>query len=399
MSMPYGSSISRASAFWPRGRLRRFFGRFLACGAVCIAVSFIHAQSSAAPGIKLQTYSPSDNSWSVTFTVLPSTVPQPYSTINSLNLEAMQQTDNSYQAAIDEGSMLPSKGVFQFVLYLNRASDFLQEVYAYKVIENSYGSFNDLQGVINVRLSSTDAVIGTVTVPLHCADGPPNALVLSGNVPTAPVEPVNMGSEKDFSITLVNQMSLDAALGPPTVQVSCGGCLQQPVSATLSSTSLAQGDKLQVNFKLIPNLSQAMHAAGSSNYLTLKVPLTAAEGGAQRGQQITIPIVFSPPPLLLVPCVLLGILLGGAIRAFAKNGRFKPWPWNEFILGLTYAALTWGIAYVLFNSSGTEIQLVGVRLDPTQLLQAVLLCVLAGAGPAVLKQLDNSALKKLPGGN
>ena len=399
--MPHGSSFSRASAFWPRGRLRSFFRRFLACPAFCIAVSFVHAQSSAAPGIRIDTYSPSDNRWSVTFTVLPSAVTQPYSTISGLSLEAMQQTDSSYEAALDVGSMLRDKqGEFQFVLYLNRASEFPQEVYAYKVIENSYGSFNDLQGAISVRLVSTGAVLGTVTVPLHCGDGPPNALVpLGGSVPgTAPDQKINMGSEADFSITLANQMSLGAALGPPTAEVSCGGCLQQPISVALYPNSLAQGDKVQVQFKLNPNLAQAMHAAGSSNYLTLTVPVTAAEGGAQRGQQITIPIYFSPPRTLLALCIVLGTLVGAAIRAFLKFCQIKQWPWNEFVLGLIYGGLTWALAYVLFSGTGAQIQLAGVHLDPTQLFQAGLLCVLAGAGPPVLKQLDNSALKGLPGG-
>lgn len=397
--MPYGSSISRASAFSPHGHLRRFLGSCLACGAFCIAVSLVRAQSSGAPDIKLDPYSPSDR-WSVTFTVLPSPAPQPYSNISDANLQAMQAIDTSYQAAVDGGSMLRDKqGEFQFTLYLNRTSVFRQEVYAYKIIENAYGSFNDLEGTVNVRLNSTDEVLGTVKVPLHCADGPPNALVVpSSDTPTtAPDQKVNMGSERDFSITLMNQMQLDAALGPATVQVSCGGCLQS-VSAMPYPTGLAPGDKVQVSFKLNPNLAQAMHAAGAPNYLTLTIPVTAAEGGAQRGQQITIPIHFSPPPILTAFCVLLGTLLGGAIRAFTKNGGFNPWPWNEFILGLIYGALTWAVADFLYLG-GTRVTLFTVPLDPTQLFQAALLCALAGAGPPVLKQLDNSALKSLPGGN
>jgi len=399
--MPYGSNILQANATWPRKLLGRVCDRFLACGAFCIAISFVHAQSSVVPGIRIDTYSPSDNRWSVTFTVLPSALPQPYSTINGGDVEAMQQIDASYAAVLDKGSMLRDKqGEFQFVLYLNRASDFQQEVYAYKVIENSYGSFNDLQGAINVRLASTGAVLGTVTVPLHCSDGPPNALVpFGGSVPsTAPDQKINMGSEADFSITLSNHMSLGAALGTPSAEVSCGGCLRQPISVALSRASLAPGDEAEVEFKLNPNLARAMHAAGSPNYLTLTVPVTAAQGGAQRGQQITIPIHFSLPRTLLALCIVFGTLVGGAIRAFMKFCQIKQWPWNEFLLGLIYGGLTWSLAYALFSGTGAQIQLAGVHLDPTQLFQAGLLCVLAAAGPPVLKQLDNSALKGLAGG-
>lgn len=388
--MPFGSarlSLRTSSSAAPL--------RILAC-ALLAAVALAHAQS--APSITIDPYT-NITGGSVNFTVAPAIGPIAFSTIPSQNLQDVDMTDPSYQAALDRSSMVMNKwNNFQFTLYLNRASQFQNQVYSYQVTENPNGSFTDLVAPVNIRLSTGD-LLGHVPLPLHTAFGPAGAMV---PVPVdPPPQPVSTAIESDPSITLKNQMiGLSAILGTPSVDIDCSNDCLQTATATLSSNTNAidPGDQVTVHFKLVPRMGQAVFAAPHGT-LKLTLPVTSSEGGNTHNQLIDVPILFHPSLWFLIPSIIVGTLLGGGIRSFLQFSQTKQWLWKEFILGLIYALVTWAVAYALFTAGGTKITLVGVSLDPTQLFQASLLCLLAGAGPAFLKHLDNSALKNLPGRN
>ncbi|HEX4008133.1 MAG TPA: hypothetical protein VHX60_18310 [Acidobacteriaceae bacterium] len=349
--------------------------------------------------IRIESVHPDANS-TVAFDVKP-IGKVPYSSIAQDAFIDVSMHEGSYRAEIDQNSMQTqiASRRFVFTLYVNQSSLFSQGAYAYEIDEDATGVFNDTLQSINIHFGEDrPPVMGTVTVPLHSPYGAPNAFS-TGTSGALAVEPLHTGSETSFTLTLTNNLQwLGATLGTPTASVTCDTCLRSPIGVHLSLNQLRPEGQVQVTVTTNPNMWKAMGASSrpaAETYdavLNISIPFTA-EGGSAATQTIAVPIKFSPPAPMMGLSVVIGTLLGAFLRAMLLFFSSRKWDWHEFVVGLVVAALSWLVALLIFSSGNTAVKVFGITFDPTQLMSAFVLCVLAGGGPALMKLLENSLPK------
>jgi len=375
------------------------------CGAR-IARSQNACSSPSNMSIAIDPIHPDANS-TVNFTVQP-TGTVSHASISQESPLQVQSPDASCQIELDLSTMHRDKsGRFVFSLFANERRQFAQSAYSFLVYEDPSGAFNDTILPVNIRrVSANSPLMGSASIPVHSPYGPPNALsFVSGTGDSQAVHTVPMGTT-DFPLTITLQSNLSqlgAALGPAQTDVTCGGCLHSPIPTQLSKNALAPNDRVDVTFKLTANTIPAMYASAhplsqsADADLYLSIPVTPDQGGSPRSQEIGVHLKFSPPLPLMVLSILGGTIVGALLRVFIGWRANKKWEWEEFLMGVIYALLTWGIAIAVFNSGKTTVKIMDVQLDPTQLWSAGLLCLLAGGGPLLLKLADNGIVGKLKG--
>lgn len=130
-------------------------------------------------------------------------------------------------------------------------------------------------------------------------------------------------------------------------------------------------------------------ASGIHDRLTIYIPYRT-HGGLDRELPVEIPVQLWPSIWALVLSVVLGALVGSVIFLLIRRRR-ETWSW-ELTASILIAILSWLIALVLV-SFDSEVRILGLELDPYQLVPAALLGALAslGGGRGAL------LLKRLPG--
>ena len=381
-----------------------------AAGLASLACSFPACVGQAAGGdqllgiaVRIDPVHP-DATSAVAFSVKP-LGPLPYNSISREALSDVSMSDDMYRAELDLSSMGEDKsGRFTFMLYVNRSSLFETSVQSYEIEEDPTGVFNDTIQTVSLHIGpDRTSLVGTARVPLHSPYGSPHGLTYKAATNEPPtVQSVPMGTESSFTIALDSALDrMGATLGEPTVSVNCDQCLQLPIQVRLSKNRLIPGDHVDATFTLTPNTLKAMHASAypaSDKFdadLTLTIPLTADTGGSTGQQSIPVHIKFSPPTILIVLSVLLGAVAGAFIRMFLTGTHRDR---HEFFLGLIYAGVCWGLAFLIFDNGKTMIKLMGVTFYPTQIFSAFMLCLLAGGGPPLIKLLQDSVLSPMLGG-
>jgi hypothetical protein len=324
----------------------------------------------------------------------------------------VSMTDGTYRAKIDRQSMATVKGRFSFVVYVNRSASFEKTVCGYEVAEDTVDSFNDAEEAVSFRIGPEGAaVVGTAAVPMHSPFGPPTALVYkdkNGKVSTPPLEPVSIGGNVSFWLPLDNQLTnLKGTIADPSVTAGCTSCWRVAPAVKVSQQLVNPGDRINVSFALMANTMQAMWASAmqfgpdkSNDVLTLSIPVTA-EGGTTRPQVFSVPVRFTPPLWEMIVAVFLGACLGGGLR---KMFALPPKPSDgnapadqntggglkNFFVGMALALICEVVAVVLFLETNTEVKLIGINLDPTQVVPAFLLCTFVGGGTAVIVAIENA---------
>ncbi len=371
--------------------MTRWLLTFVFASIACANASFAQAPMDRGPSLRIESVHPDANS-TVEFDVKP-LGKVPYNSIAQSPFIDVDMHGGIDRAEIDRTSMKTDPGShrFSFNLYLNDSSLFTQNAYQYQVDQDPTGVFNDTIQSVNLHIGpdGPSAIVGTVRVPLHSPYGASDAFE-PGPIP---VQSVRTGSPTSFPLTLKSNLQwLGASLGTPSATVTCGTCLQTPISVQLSTSQLRPADQLIVTVTTVPNMWKAMAASSHplSDKLDAKLNLLipfAADGGTSWPQPIAVPIKFSPPLPMMAVSVLGGTLIGAFLRALLLRFAATRWSWREFILGLIIASLTWLIAFFIW-SGDTSVKLFGMTFDPTQMFSAFILCVLAGGGPALLKLVD-----------
>lgn len=389
---------------------------FVACAVDCVPACS-QTVASQGPVVTLRNVHPDANS-TVDFDVKPVDSVS-WASIANHTLANVNLNSGTYRAEVDRTSMKTDVATHQFgfLLFVNRPSLFQQSVFAYEVVENCTGVFNDTIRSVNLDIGVGQSKIeGNVSLPLHSPFGASNPFQSQYSNPNPPYSGLNpsppppqklrTGSQTSFSVTATSNLNfMLAQLGTATASIDCGACLQPSIPVQLSTTSLAPNGSLTVTVSPAPNLWKAMSASrhpDSNKYdaiLNVSIPFSAGEQGVSGVTSIaTIPIevTFSPPWPLTALSVAAGTLLGAFLRMWLAwySDPKKTWQWREFGLGAAVALVCWVIAMFAAASGNLIIRLFGLTFDPTQVFAAFLLCLLLAGGPALLKQIE----QYLPGG-
>ena len=360
-------------------------------------------------GLRIDAVHP-DASSTVTFTV-SYVASYPYTSVPEDSLD-VNMADETYRAKIDRQSMGTLKGRFTFRIYVNRSASFERTVFVYEVGEDTTDTFNDAEKTVNFRVGPEgNSVLGTAALPMHSPFGPPTALVYKdkdGKISTPPLQPVSIGGNAPFSLTLDNELTnLKATLGNPLVSADCADCWKVIPAAKISQTTINPGDRVTVSFAVTASTLRAMRASAiqigpdkSNDTLRVSIPVTA-EGGTMRPQVFTVPIRFTPPLTEMVITDYPRSVPRGALRKYfapapkqadgnVLGKRETDGTIKDFVTGLVIALVCEGLAVVLFVETNTEVKLIGVSLDPTQLVPAFLICTLIGGGTVVITAIKNA---------
>jgi len=103
----------------------------------------------------------------------------------------------------------------------------------------------------------------------------------------------------------------------------------------------------------------------------------STRGGAPRTITIEVPVRFKPSPSTLVLAPILGAFFGSLIPVFLIRSRTWAGWWRAFVAAGLLAILAEGIAMVLV-ANNSQFRLLGVELDPYQVMPAGLIGGLIG---------------------
>jgi hypothetical protein len=333
---------------------------------------------------------PEDNA-SVSFSITPAGV------IENNNLASVTQKDSedhSYSVLLDLLTLGRDKsGRFSFSLYVKSNSTNDHKIYQFLVDEDSNSRFNDTIQAVNFQISSASSTsTGVIDLPLHCAFG--NRLALDYK-PSSVIQQVPLGGPFSFPIRLTSNLkTFGATLGDATVTAGCKSCWQPGAQATLSKAEIAPNDTVDVTLNVIPSTLHDLAATAtqlasdkSHDVLSLNIKVATDKGGYPADQTIYIPVRFTPPLPYLLLAIFLGALAGGLVRAFLASGADTR---RQLLIGFVIAVVVELLAIVLFATTSTQVKVAGFNFDPTQVLPAVVLCLLVGGGPALIKYVKEA---------
>jgi hypothetical protein len=256
-------------------------------------------------------------------------------------------------------------------------------------------SFRDLQFTI---AEGQSAEAGTLKLPLH---GLSREDYLTAGKDPKPL-PVRLGMANPVSILLQNRLSgmnlvvQSVALTYPDPDFWLGDAPQVTLNPALSlGAKPTTFDQVQIRpraGKVIP--STFFRIGGSADTtLNVKFHYAAQSGGQPKDLEVAVPVQFVPSLLYLVLAVICGSLMGSTARLVDQKRRGL----NAWLNALATASLgsalleLLGIVLVSLNS---EFVLFGIKLDPFQFPQVLLMAALVGVFGGNISDLLRDALPK-----
>ena len=279
-------------------------------------------------------------------------------------------------------------------MYLKLSSDpQFASMSRFLVWEDPTGTFADSLADVTAQISGPSG-LDTVTfkLPEHSDDSPNLALL-----PIDEAYPVSMGSSSTVTLGVKNNLNgLHTMLSGSNSDIKvtdddCSTCWAG-LTAELKRSRIAPGASASLVLHLQPNTFQILKrnwapTAPNSNqgHLTVSITTHSAEGGLDIPQDLSVPIRFTPPPLYLVLCLLLGAVVGVLMRALLSDPQKEPFSWRTNAFQFLLALLVWLVVLAL-SVAKTKLTIFGFELDPTALIPAGIITLLAAAGPAVVKK-------------
>ncbi len=295
---------------------------------------------------------------------------------------------------------------FSYTLYAGRSGDGeWRDVTKWTFCALPIGSFIDQESDVSFEVGDdAGSEQGTIRLPLHSSSS--DALLVHdlGRVP-APLwvgRPgmikIGLRSLTDLHVVVTDDIFVSAGdqslwQGEPRAR------LVKPVEGTMTIKPGEKSHEL-LSLELTPSRLKALRAAlrphkedggaetddllagerlpevrGVHEWITLYVS-HRAETGSERDLEIRVPIRFRPSPLYLILAVLVGALVGRLIALLQRPTSAAVWA-RSLALAVLLSGVAWlaGLVLVEFDSS---LRLLGMELDPYQIVPAALVGVVIG---------------------
>ncbi len=256
------------------------------------------------------------------------------------------------------------------------------------VIGKPIGPFPDRMADVSFRVGpSSSAEAGSITLPVVSTAGEavlvPPEFPKAQDIPLSGTGVVILRLENRLTNLPLTIRNTSAAVPHNSywqVVELHNGTPRNAGELVLTPQGVSEG---KLTLYLVPKTFSAVAASflplsARPSHDTIAVTLDCATlGGAIHSVPFNVPIRFSPwgPTLFLAAAV--GALLGSVIPPLTVTGRaWSAWP-RALAVAVLFALLAEGIA-LLLASAGSQVRLVGVDLDPYQLLPAAVIGCIVG---------------------
>jgi len=258
----------------------------------------------------------------------------------------------------------------------------------FSVWEDAVGAFPDGLADVPAQISGNSG-LDTVTlhIPEH-SDDSPNLTLLKQDKPYV----VSMGSSQNVSIDLKNSLTTLHVLTTPEVSITATQCPQcwSKLSGKILRSRLGPGDTTSLVIAFDPNTLELLRrnllpSSGDTAQedLTLTAVSRSELGGIDVQQYFQhVSVRFSPPPQFLFLCLLVGAACGIGMRALLARQQQKRFDWLDTVFQFLLAFVVW-LFVLLMYATKTRLSVFGYDLDPTALIPAVLITLLAAGGTSV----------------
>jgi hypothetical protein len=322
--------------------------------------------------------------------------------------------------SIDTESFERRGSVFKFDAYVSTKNG--SQVHKYTVSQDPIGAFKD--GIFPVPFHITangEDDVETVDLPVFSTDGSDN---LALDLPKTPLR-VGSGSGSRSDLGLTNQLeNLHVSILKAEISsTACEGCWRSlsvkpnlDVLAPKKGTSLILERQPNTLKALLKSISLQQPGAVHDTLL-ITVSSVSELGGLPSPQEFKLTVTFAPPALYLFLSVIVGAVLGGGLRLALKAKPASPasqpaappvaqaagqaaapapapppakdrYPrLKEFGVAFTVAIIFWFVVLMLFSYMATQLTIFGLVVDPSQVLPAGLITLLAAGGPPLIDKL------------
>ena len=342
---------------------------------------------------------PGTSGTSAKFTVIPGGAVSP-SVVPNL-LSHTLSDNHAYVLLVDSKSYRRAYNRFEFDIYLKaNLQNKNLPLYRFLVWEESIGIFPDSLADAEANISGP-AGLDTVVVrlPQH-SDDSPNLQVLG----LGAAYPIGMGSGGPMTLGIKNNLTdlhVLVSTTDPEIEVTSTRCplCWSKLSAKIMHDRLAPGSGTSLITELQPNTLEILKrfylptpADEPQDFLTITVSSKSDFGGADVSQDFSVPIRFTPPGLYLFLSLLAGALAGVGMRLLLFAQGHKQFDWMDALFQFLLAFLVWLLVLVLFLVR-INLTVLGYQLDPTSLIPAGLIALLAAGGLPVGNRIAEAMRK------
>lgn len=306
--------------------------------------------------------------------------------VSRLLLQTANTQDGRYTIMVDTESYHRDKfRRFSFDCYVKATSEKSSTlVNKFSVWEEPVGKFADLLGPVTAHVSGADGSdVVVIQLPEH-SDDSPNVVIA---VPDKPY-PVAMGHSSRMDLGLSSNLSNLHLVIDPVISVVATKCPEcwGPFSAKVLHDHLGVNQPTSLIIDLQPNTLKAFRrnlivfdSNASQEELVGTVSSKADEGGLDVPQDFRVLVRFTPPGGFLFLSVLCGALIGCAIRYLISIQAPPKLSLLEGGITVLTAVIAWLLVLGLFATK-TKATILGYELDPTQVIPAGLLALIAAGG-------------------
>lgn len=327
----------------------------------------------------------------------------PAGTIVGLPLRTEETQGHLYTLSVDTQSFGRDKYQrFSFDAYIYTARSKGTFVHKYTVSEDPIGPFPDAISTVTFHITGQAGEdTGAIRLPVHSNDG-------SDNLTLALPATLKIGLSGPSSSDLGLNNKLDSLhvhlLESHVSSTSCNECWLS-LSSKANLDVLAPQNGTSLILQLRPNTIKALGKSAlmlnptvAHDTLLISVASVSDQGGLPTQQEFRVPVRFAPPALYLVLAVLLGALVGGVLRPWLKDAPVQSpqqppgrlWHVKEVGVSVLIAVVIWIVALVLFSYAETRVVIFGFSFDPSQVLPAGLISLLAAGGPPIIAKLKDA---------
>jgi hypothetical protein len=321
--------------------------------------------------------------------------------------------DNAYEFIVDRQSItFDSWGKYTFNVYavLQEGQNRGIGILMFYITASPRGAFSDQEDTVKFHLHRGNAEsVGLVSLPLHSI-GTNDLLELV--IANPAVQTVKV-SRPQLTLKLRSALP-DFPLQILDVEVTKEDCPECWRGSLTVPTDLQRGrvgrilankgqdTELVVNGSLnrwAALLTSSTHFSLSDPHdrLTLRASYAPAEGGRVRTQDFSIPVRFSPSIWDVIVALVLGWLLGVAIRKAGgqadivpSRNQWKQWKlWTPLATTAAAVVVSEGVLYATVSADSRPLVLFGINVDPTQPLTIFLIALIVSGGPTVTTWFNN----------
>ena len=316
--------------------------------------------------------------------------------IANLPLHSQLTQANKYLLMVDTQSFRRDKFQgFSFDAYVKRASDnSALSVYKFTVSEGPTGTFSDFKGPVTAHISGPSGDdFASIEIPQHSDDSPN----LDVDVPKDPY-PISMGGSSRMTLGIKSKLSslhltVDRDIKiTPTICPDCWGQFSAKVLhehlGTDQSTSLII-DAQPNTMAAFKRNSFEFNSGSTQEWLVVTILSAADNGGLEIPQDFRIPIRFTPPKQYLFLSIAVGAAIGCLIGFMISLIAPPRLTMTNVAVQFAIAIVVWLLALALFATK-TKVTVFGYDLDPTQIVPAGLIALLAAGGAPLAKKIKDA---------